>query len=148
MQASHQPQVLLVPVDGSDYSARAVEYAIKRAKDRGDSTSLHLLNVQMPIVTVNVKLFVSKESLETYYREEGTKALEKALAQVESSGLSASPHIGVGDPGKIICDYAQEKSATEIIMGTHGRGILAGALIGSVAQKVVHLSPVPVVLVK
>jgi nucleotide-binding universal stress UspA family protein len=33
-------------------------------------------------------------------------------------------------------------------MGTHGRGILAGALIGSVAQKVVHLSPVPVVLVK
>jgi len=141
-------QILLVPVDGSECSLRAVDYAIRRARLSNEPTHLHLLNVQPPIVTVNVKLFVSKESLETYYRDEGNKALEPALARLEASGLAATPHIGVGDPGKIVCDYASEKSATEIIMGTHGRGVLAGALIGSVAQKVVHLSPVPVVLVK
>jgi nucleotide-binding universal stress UspA family protein len=139
---------LLVPVDGSKYAARAVDYAIGRVALSREPVALHLLNVQLPIVTVNVKLFVSRESLEDYYREEGGKAIEAAVVRLSASGLSATPHIGVGDPGRIICDYAIEKSATEIVMGTHGRGILAGALIGSVAQKVVHLSPVPVVLVK
>ena len=71
---------LLIPVDGSDYSRRAVDYAIRRAAATQGPTRVHLLNVQAPIVTVNVKLFVSQESLETYYREEGTKALADTLA--------------------------------------------------------------------
>ena len=141
-------QVLLVPVDGSECSDRAIDYAIRRVQLSNQPVSLHLLNVQLPIVTVNVKLFVSQESLETYYREEGTKAVEAAQARLAASGLTAVPHIGVGDPGKVIRDFAIDKAATEIIMGTHGRGMLAGTLIGSVAQKVVHLSPVPVVLVR
>lgn len=140
--------VLLIPVDGSGYSDRAVDYAIGRVKASKDRVRLHLLNVQMPIVTVNVKLFVSKESLESYYREEGEKALASATDRLQQQQLEATPHISVGDAGKIICDFATDKAATEIIMGTHGRGVLAGALIGSVAQKVVHLAPVPVVLVK
>ena len=140
--------VLLIPVDGSEYSDRAVDYAIGRVKASKDRVRLHLLNVQMPIVTVNVKLFVSKESLESYYREEGEKALASATDRLQQQQLEATPHISVGDAGKIICDFATDKAATEIIMGTHGRGVLAGALIGSVAQKVVHLAPVPVVLVK
>lgn len=141
-------QILLIPVDGSEYSARAIDYAIRRVKSTHEPVKLHLLNVQAPIVTVNVKLFVSQESLQEYYREEGTKAITPAAEQLKAHGLEATPHIGVGDPGKVIGDYAVEKSATEIIMGTHGRGALAGTLIGSVAQKVVHLSPVPVVLIK
>lgn len=141
-------QVLLIPVDGSEYSARAIDYAIRRVASSSEPVRLHLLNVQPPIVTVNVKLFVSQESLQEYYREEGNKALAPATAQLKTKGLEATPHISVGDPGKIICEYAVEKAATEIVMGTHGRGALAGALIGSVAQKVVHLAPVPVVLVK
>jgi nucleotide-binding universal stress UspA family protein len=139
---------LLIPVDGSDYSRRAVEYAIRRAAATRDSTRLHLLNVQAPIVTVNVKLFVSQESLETYYREEGTKALADTLARAQEAGLETHPHIGVGDAARVILDYAAEKAVDEIVMGSHGRGALSGAVLGSVAQKVVHLSSVPVVLVK
>lgn len=140
--------VFLVPVDGSDYSLRAVDYAARRMKSGTEPATLHLLNVQPPIVTVNVKLFLCQESLETYYREEGTKALEPALAKAREHGVSATPHIGVGDPGKIICDYATDKVADEIIMGTHGRGVLSGALLGSVAQKVAHLTSIPLVLIK
>lgn len=141
-------QVLLIPVDGSEYSARAIDYVARRVKSSSEPVRLHLLNVQAPIVTVNVKLFVSQESLQEYYREEGTKAITPAAEQLKAHGLEATPHISVGDAGKIICDFAVEKAATEIVMGTHGRGALAGTLIGSVAQKVVHLAPVPVVLVK
>jgi nucleotide-binding universal stress UspA family protein len=139
---------LLVPVDGSEYSLRAVDYVVRRALHSKDPVTLHVLNVQMPITTVNVKLFVSPESLESYYREEGARALQGALERAKSEGLEPIPHIGVGDPAKIVIDYCREKNADEIIMGTHGRGALAGAFLGSVAQKVIHLASVPVVLVK
>lgn len=139
---------LLIPVDGSDYSLKAVEYAAQRACESKTPIDVHLLNVQMALASVNVKLFVSAASLESYYREEGQLVLEAPLARAKSLGLTVTPHIGVGDPAKIIIDYVAEKKADEIIMGSHGRGALAGAFVGSVAQKVVHLSSVPVVLVK
>ena len=139
---------LLIPVDGSDYSLKAVDYAASRARDSKSPVEVHLLNVQMQIASVNVKLFVSAESLESYYRDEGNRALETPLARAKSAGLNVTPHIGVGDPAKIIMDYANEKKADEIVVGSHGRGALSGAVLGSVAQKVVHLSSVPVVLVK
>jgi nucleotide-binding universal stress UspA family protein len=139
---------LLIPVDGSDFSRRSVGYAIRRAAATREPTRVHLLNVQAPIVTVNVKLFLSKDSLETYYREEGTKALGDSLARAQDARLETHPHIGVGDAARVILDYAAEKAVDEIVMGSHGRGALAGAFVGSVAQKVVHGTAVPVVLVK
>jgi nucleotide-binding universal stress UspA family protein len=139
---------LLIPIDGSDYSLKAVDYAASRARESKSPVEVHLLNVQMQIASVNVKLFVSAESLESYYRDEGNLALEAPLARAKNAGLNVTPHIGVGDPAKIIMDYANEKNADEIVMGSHGRGALSGAVLGSVAQKVVHLSSLPVVLVK
>jgi nucleotide-binding universal stress UspA family protein len=140
--------ILLIPVDGSDYSLKAVDYAASRARESKSPIEVHLLNVQMQIASVNVKLFVSAESLESYYRDEGNRALEASLARAKNAGFKVTPHIGVGEPAKIIMDYANEKKADEIVMGSHGRGALSGAVLGSVAQKVVHLSSVPVVLVK
>lgn len=139
---------LLIPVDGSSYSDRAVAYAIQRARNTPSGATLHLLNVQTPLVSINVKLFVSPESLQSHYREEGEKALAGALSAVRAAGLAATPHIGVGEAAQIIIDYARDIRADEIVMGTHGRGMLAGSLMGSVAQKVVHLAQVPVVLVR
>lgn len=138
----------LIPVDGSSYSDRAVQYAIGRVGQGSSISSLHLLNVQAPLVSVNVKLFVSPDSLQTYYREEGEKALASAHAAVRAAGLSATPHIGVGETAQIIIDYARDIRADEIVMGTHGRGMLAGSVMGSVAQKVVHRATTPVVLVR
>ena len=103
-------QVFLIPVDGSEYSKRAVDYAIGRVKSSKESIGIHILNVQAPIITVNVKLFVSQDSLQDYYRDEGTKALAPALDTLSSNGIEASPHIGVGDPAKVICEYALERA--------------------------------------
>ena len=79
---------LLLPVDGSEYSDRALDYAIARAAKTRDAVHAHVLTVQAPIVTVNVKLFVSQDSLQTYYREEGTKILEPALTKLAAAGLT------------------------------------------------------------
>jgi nucleotide-binding universal stress UspA family protein len=135
---------LLVPVDGSEFSDRALQYAITRAASASSGARVHLLNVQTAAVGVNVKMFVSAESLETYYREEAMKLLKPAIERLRAAGVAVEHHIGVGDIGTVVVDYATDKRCDEIVMGTHGRG----GLLGSVAQKVVQLAPVPVVLVK
>jgi len=140
--------VFLIPVDGSEYSMRAIDYVIGRIKQNPSEHRVHVLNVQMPLVGVNVKLFVSAESLQEIYREEGEKILAPVLERLKEANVSATPHIGVGDASQVIIDFGKEVKATEIVMGSHGRGALAGALMGSVAQKVVHLSSIPVVLLK
>ena len=139
---------LLVPVDGSAFSDRALDYAIARSGAVPGGARIHLLNVQTPAVGVNVKMFVSAESLETYYREEGTKILAPALERLRAAGVPAEQHIGVGEIGSVVVAYATETRCDEIVMGTHGRGGLVGSVLGSVAQKVVQLAKVPVVLVK
>lgn len=141
-------KIILIPIDGSNYSLKAVDYAISRASDSRLPFEVHLLNVQMALTSLNIKLFISAANLESYYREEGNRALEASLARAETADLNVIPHISVGDPATLIMEYATAKKANEIVMGTHGRGALAGAFLGSVAQKVVHNADVPVVLVK
>jgi len=140
--------VFLIPVDGSSFSARAVDYVIERIRQNPGAHAVHVITVQMPLVGVNIKLFVSAESLQTYYREEAQKILDPVLDTLRRAGISATPHIEVGDAAQVIIEAANEIHATEIVMGSHGRGALAGALMGSVAQKVVHLSKIPVILLK
>jgi len=140
--------VFLIPVDGSECSLRAVDYVIGRVAQHPAANTVHVLNVQMPIVGVNIKLFVSAESLQEIYREEGEKVLAPVLERLRQAKIAATPHIGVGDASQVIIDFGKKVNATEIVMGSHGRGALAGALMGSVAQKVVHLSDIPVILIK
>ena len=138
----------LVPIDGSEHAMRAVDYVIERASASRDPIEVHLLTVQVPLTGVNVKLLVSRDSIEDYYREEGTRILKDSLERLQAAHISVTPHIGVGDAATVIGEYAKDQSAQEIIMGSHGRGAVAGALMGSVAQKVVHGAAVPVVIIK
>ncbi len=139
---------LLVPVDGSEFSDRALQYALARSASMPQGARIHLLNVQSPAVGVNVKMFVSAESLQTYQRDEGMQVLQPALGRCSQAGVTAEHHIGVGDVGTVIVEYAADKGCDEIVMGTHGRGGVMRSVLGSVAQKVVQQARIPVVLVK
>jgi nucleotide-binding universal stress UspA family protein len=141
-------RTFLILVDGSEFGERAVEYLIARAAASREPVHAHVLNVQVPVTGVNVKLFVRQSSLQAYYRDEGMKCLEQPRRVLAAAGIAHDYHIGVGDPGLVAIEYARDKRCDEIVMGTHGRGFLAGAVLGSVAQKVAHLARLPVVLVK
>ena len=139
---------ILVPVDGSENALRAVRHIVNHRSDFCEPIELHLLNVQPPVASGAVKMFISQQQLNDYHRDEGLAALKEARALVDRAGLRCHHHIGVGEIAPTIANYAKEKGCEQIAMGTHGRGGLAGVLLGSVATKVIHLAEMPVLLVK
>lgn len=138
---------ILVPVDGSAHADRAVAEVLDLAK-RGAALEIHLLNVQVPIDSGHARMFVSREAVEAYHREEGLAALANARRMLDQAGVPHAHHIAVGHVADTIVRYAREKGFDKIVMGTHGRGGLLGALLGSVAREVVKRAGVPVMLVK
>ena len=140
---------ILVAVDGSQYSDRAIEYLLQhRLKETdAESVEVHLLNVQRP-VSGDVATFVDKEELTRYHHDEGLKDLESARQTLDAAGVPYLFHVAVGEPGQIVASFAKERQCTEIIMGTHGRSGLTHLLLGSVSSDVIRLSDIPVVLVK
>ncbi len=139
---------ILVPVDGSDNALRALEYAISTAGLYRDPIEIHLLNVQRPVVSGNVRSFISQEQLHSYYEDEGTAALKAARERIDGSGIAHSAHVAIGEEPASISQYSTQHDCKLIVMGTRGMGNIANLLLGSVATKVVHLAPVPVVLIK
>lgn len=147
MEAKNVLKILL-PVDGSECAMRAVRHVVAMRDLMRGPIEVHLLNVQLPVASGAVKMFISQQQLKDYYRDEGLAALKEARAVFEQHGVPCQHHIGVGDLATTIVDYAREKDCGQIVMGTHGRGKLAGAVLGSVAAKVIHLADVPVLLIK
>jgi nucleotide-binding universal stress UspA family protein len=136
---------ILVPYDGSTHARRALEFAISLALQTRDE--IHILNVQTPL-SGNVSGFVGNAGVKQYHHEEGDKVLAPAKRMLESSGVVFHPHIGVGQPGPVICEFAAQLNATHIAMGTRGHNAALGQLLGSVATNVVSHVKVPVTLVK
>lgn len=140
---------VLVPVDGSDCSGRAVDHLIKQLGAFKDGVEIHLLNVQHPIpYGSRVSSVVGHDTVTQYHQEEGMAALQPARHKLDGAKVKYHHHIGVGDEADIISQYAKDKGCDQILMGTRGMGSISSLLLGSVATKVIHLSPVPVLLVK
>jgi nucleotide-binding universal stress UspA family protein len=138
---------MLIPVDGSESAIRAVQHLIKMASWYKEALEIHLLNVQYPLHG-DVQMFLENEQIRDFHHDEGLKALEQARKALDAAGLTYVFHIGVGEPAEVIADYAGDKGCDQIFMGTRGLGSIVGLLLGSVATKVIHLSDVPVLLVK
>lgn len=141
-----KPHRILVPVDGSENSDRAVAYAVRLAQAM-HATEIHLLSVQPPVTGVAGAL-VGRASLQSYHRDEGMKALASALAICALTALPHKDHISVGQPGPTIAAFAKELGCDQIVMGTRGLGATLGLLMGSVATDVIKHADVPVTLVK
>lgn len=136
---------VLVPVDGSESSLRAIQFVLKNAPLYTERPELHLLNVQHPFPGT---IRGVHEQAERYHHDEGAKALVAARKALDAAGVGYVYHISVGEPAEAIAHFAKEKKIEQIVMGTRGVGSIANMLLGSVASKVLHLALVPVLLVK
>jgi nucleotide-binding universal stress UspA family protein len=138
---------VLVPVDGSEFSDRAVDYVIELAKGQ-EPLDIHLLSVQIPIDSGHARMFVSDDDIDAYHRDEGMAVLKPYIEKLDAAGIPHNFHVLVGHVALTIARFAKEQKFDKVVMGTHGRSGLTQLLLGSVAQNVVRRLKVPVALVK
>ncbi|HVN42353.1 MAG TPA: universal stress protein [Steroidobacteraceae bacterium] len=137
---------ILVAIDGSSGALRALEFAVSQAM-LAPTATLHLLMVRDAVnVFGEAAAYVSEPLLRAGADQDCRAALEAARARVGSQ-LPVEIEVLEGDPAETIVRRAAEVHCESIVMGTRGLGRLELALMGSVAQKVVHTSRTPVTLV-
>jgi nucleotide-binding universal stress UspA family protein len=141
---------LLVPVDGSEPSKLGLAEAIKIAKSGG--SKLHLVHVIDELVPFGAE--IPGKYIEQFIealRAQGKEVLAKAQRTVVEHALQADSvlleTIG-GRAADQIVEHAKQCKADLIVMGTHGRRGLQRLTLGSDAELVVRLTPVPVLLVR
>lgn len=138
---------ILLPVDGSEGSARAAHHVAGIAAMAKD-LEVHLVNVQPLGDDWMVRRMIKPEELMEMEREWGESAIAEARAILTAAGVNCIAHIEQGEIAPTVARLAQELSCDQIVMGTRGRSALGGLMLGSVAVKVLHLAKVPVTLVK
>jgi nucleotide-binding universal stress UspA family protein len=140
---------ILVPVDGSPASIRAVKLAIDQAKPIA-GTSLVLVNVQN-LATLGLAEDAGLMPAGWIEQEEertAEESLQEAIATCREAGVTYMTRSERGIIASTIDRVAREEQATHIIMGTRGLGGVRGLLLGSVTTQLLHLVEVPVTLVK
>lgn len=139
---------MLIAVDGSEHALHAIE-AVAKMAHAGSPLDVILVNVRDIARLYGEVLVVSIGEIEDAL----TKAQDQVLADAQERALSCGLSVrttqrGVGSPAPEIVRLAAEHGVDQIVIGTHGRGAIGSLFLGSVAQRVAHLSPLPVLLVK
>lgn len=134
---------ILLAVDGSAHALHAVKCVIDHADWYKAKPEIELLTVHLPIPKLpGLGSTVGKTQIQRYYQEEGEQALAEAKKLLERSGLRYEARILIGDPAETIVKEAKRAGCELIVIGTPAKWI------GSVANKVLNISDVPVLLVK
>jgi nucleotide-binding universal stress UspA family protein len=143
-------QRILVPIDGSETSGRALQEALTL----GDSAAqLRLVYVVEEIYTLGTEGydFIDYDALQQAVRHTGERTLALAAEKVRQSGKRAETAL-LETHGErvatVIEGEAKRWQADLIVIGTHGRSGLSRLLLGSVAEGVVRVASVPVLLIR
>ncbi len=138
---------ILLPVDGSEGSVRAARHVASIATMMKD-LEVHLLNVQAPGDDWMVRRMLKPEELVAMEKEWCEAAMAPVRAILQAAGVAYRERMVQGDVPQTIARLARELACDQIVMGTRGQSSLGGLLMGSVATKVLHLTEIPVTLVK
>lgn len=147
---------ILVPLDGSEYSKRALDEAIEISK-RLD-TAINLLTVvtapaSSPKIALSgvVKGKGPAKSIDAYVKKavgEANGFMQECVAYCQNKGVKASYKVVAENPAKAILDYAKRSNSDLIVMGSQGlRGIKKIKVLGSVSRQILENASCPVVIV-
>ena len=139
---------LLIPIDGSESALHVIDYVVNNAGCLKQTPAILLLNVQWKIAAGNVKLFISQDTINEYYREQGLAELTTAREKLDEAKLPYEYHVSVGSPAEAILQYAREHQVDQILMSKQGKSGLQKWLLGSVVSKVLPLADCPVLVMR
>jgi nucleotide-binding universal stress UspA family protein len=140
---------ILHPTDFSDCAGKAEALAVDLARKLDGEIVLFQVLVETPLYGEG--LFLNMETVQRVYdaqRKWSENKLDARVADLRQLGIKASFRLQAGVPFEEIVKVAGEEHADLIVMGTHGRGGLERAVLGSVAERVIRLAPCPVVTVR
>jgi nucleotide-binding universal stress UspA family protein len=137
---------LLVPIDGSDNSFRALDHAIFLSKKlTAQITALRVIE-HLPLVYVQSQR--TMDTILTKYLEESESILKKSRDIGEKKGVRIESKLRKGDAASNILNYSKKEDYDTIIMGRRGTGKLRQLILGSTSTKVLNHSDCTVVIVK
>lgn len=140
---------IIVPIDGSGWSERAIPHAVDIA--RTNDAEIILLHVFIPPAAdyVGEIALAGQEEGLMALREDTKQKLMALRGQVRAEKVNARVQLieGTGVAG-IICDYINEENADLVVMSSHGRTGVTRWLFGSVAHKVMQGVNVPVLIIR
>ena len=138
---------LLMAVDGSSYTKKALAFLVTHEGLCGSDDELLVLNVQAPI-PARVKRMVGASTVNDYHADEAGKVLKPIERFLGKHKIKYKATWVIGSAANEVLNATRREKAHMIVMGTHGHGLLGRAVMGSVAQRVLTDAEVPVLLVK
>lgn len=141
---------IVVAVDFSNATSGVMEMAASLAMTFG--AKLSLFHVVEPEPSYTAYGFTPDEfpALHAYQEEAKRRAaakMQELLAQVVPDLPGATSHIAEGSPLHALLDFVKEKGADFVVLGSHGHGVIASLLLGSVAEGMVRKAAVPTLIV-
>ena len=144
-------ETLLVPMDFSTHSKKALHYAAELGKVFGSKLHLlHCYGVEMDQVFPYDPPYLANlpRDFDDRVRESAESKLSDLCKEIEGLGVSAEIHLSKLFPSDAILRVAEEIDADMIVMGTRGRTGLEHVLLGSVAERTIRIAPCPVISIK
>lgn len=144
---------MVVALDGSELSKKAMEVAIQLAAEQKSVLYfLHVVKeVSVPPYVMGEMAYSNRDydtELNDILRKEGEELLRHAKEKAQEKGVSSRKVMFSGDPTVEIIDFIKEHDIQLIIMGSRGLGAFKEMMLGSVSHKVAQMAPCPVMIVK
>jgi universal stress protein A len=137
---------IVVPTDFSETADRALATAIDMG--RALTARVHLVHVYSPVMVLPPPIdMVSLPTVFPHALQKMEEALEARATRVREAGLDCEVSLLEGNAHVEIVRHADNVNAVLIVLGTHGRSGLAQAVLGSVAERVIHRASCPVLVV-
>lgn len=140
---------LLIPVDGSEYSLKAVRFVTESFNGFKEMPNIILIYVdEIGVAVEGARSRLGNEAVDNYFRESAKDQLEPAERILKEKGFPYRTIYAGGDVDEQIRAHAQNCKADMIIMGSRGKGAVSGLLMGSVTSKVLATTSIPVTIVR
>ncbi|UHH11415.1 universal stress protein [Luteimonas fraxinea] len=138
---------ILVTVDGSDISGRALKFAAKLSKQFVKAGSVTVLHVDLPAFP-GVQRKIGAEAIRAYHHDNHEHVLSIARKALARSRIEVEEVHEVGEVAETILAVARKRKIDLIVMGSHGRSAVKGVLLGSVSTKVIAQTEIPVTIIR
>jgi nucleotide-binding universal stress UspA family protein len=138
---------IVLAVDGSPYTKRMLSYIAAHDELLGRRNEFIAVNVTLALPP-HVASFLPAATLQGYYTDEAEKVLKPVREFAAMQGWSCRERHAVGQPAEVLASIVNEEAPDLLLMGSHGHGAFASAVLGSVSARMLAHTKVPVLLIR